>query len=539
MYVKSHRFLIVYVFIILVATQCSVQKQEQISINYVKKAYKKYQQNDFKGAIVISDTALTYNPKDTRALWMKGDALGEMGNYAEAVKMYDSCIKIKPGNGVYYFNKGNALGQMKKYKEAILAYDYAINKNFHKACSYNNRGNVEGRLKLYNEALLDYDSSIRMGGMSHRSVFINKANVYFSQKKYELALKEIDQCIKVDSSQLSYPAHYKNMSEGKLILEKNKLMLDSLFIKTMKKSPTAYTLKGYIYLLYGNYKMALTYLNREKLLPIPDDFTLYCKGLIAFNAKQYDLAQNYFDSSILLSPKEGEGYYGRGLLFTRLNKYKEAMSDFNTAISNDSTFGLNFLERGKLYILMGKTDDAINDFTTAIKLDDIRTNAEAYNARGFAYFLNQHYQQSLNDYDSAKSKTKTFYQPYYEYRREAKDAINNSGNHFCSLIEWQSPISDVNDLVDNGNFHISRQESFNANFKITLNHPIAKDKLFIMSDGQSLSDYKDSITVIKENQSTNEYKYEFAVALFLKKGRHLIGLDYGNTSSQRIAVIVE
>ena len=330
------------------------------------------------------------------------------------------------------------------------------------------------------------------------------------------------------------------MSEQKLLEQKDALLKDTLFMKQMRCFVDAYTRKGHMDILLGKYKEAARYLNYEQLLPIPCYSQLVYRSYIPFNTMQFDLATQYLDSAIAFDPKSGYAYMWKGNISRRLGRYDEALGYYNKAIEVDSTLDFIHDNRGDLYILMGRLDEAIADFEKAITIDDNKPTPWEFNARGYAYFLKKQYKESLAAYDSAIKVAKHYYQPYYNYKEEATKALQNNGNKFCTLIEWQSPVTDINGLVDSAKFHVSNGETLAVNFKITTNKPIQKDKIFMMLDGKSLSNENNSpITTIKEDAVAGKYEYGYGLKLNLYKGQHLLGLDYDNKSSQRMVVIAE
>ena len=70
------------------------------------------------GLILISSISLAYALSDAETWNSKGNALFNLGKYAEAIKAYDQAIKLNPNDADVWYNKGIALEKLGKYEEA-------------------------------------------------------------------------------------------------------------------------------------------------------------------------------------------------------------------------------------------------------------------------------------------------------------------------------------------------------------------------------------------------------------------------------------
>ena len=286
---------------------------------------------------------------------------------------------MNPKSASYRFFRAFSLSYLKRYSESVADDNFAIGNNFRKVCAYNNRAIAESKLKRYNDALKDYDSCMKAGYYYHRFVLLNKAGVYYSLDRLDLAMKAIDKCINDDPWQLSYPAHAICRLETHLVVNKAKFLKDSLFLREMRGFSDAYTYKGGLLIDGGRYKQAQYYLNREKVLPLPDYYKPINKGRIAFNTMQYDTAMNYFNEAINIDSTIANAYLWRGFLYCRLKQYQQAYADYNKAIKIDSSYSFGYLDMGRLNILLNNNDSAIAYTTKAIERDDDETILDAYN----------------------------------------------------------------------------------------------------------------------------------------------------------------
>ncbi len=100
------------------------------------------------------------NPQDAEAWNNKGNVLGDLGRYEEALAAYDKATGIDPQYAKAWNNKGNALGNLGRYEEALAAYDNAIGINPQYAEAWNNKGNALGNLGRYEEANEAFNNAI-------------------------------------------------------------------------------------------------------------------------------------------------------------------------------------------------------------------------------------------------------------------------------------------------------------------------------------------------------------------------------------------
>ena len=69
---------------------------------------------------------LDKDPGTADALFNKGAALQELGNYAEAIRYFTRALEIDPADAFTWTYSGLALKGLGKYEEAIGCYDNAL-----------------------------------------------------------------------------------------------------------------------------------------------------------------------------------------------------------------------------------------------------------------------------------------------------------------------------------------------------------------------------------------------------------------------------
>ena len=100
------------------------------------------------------------NPKDTWALYMRGNVWKSKGELDIAIKDFDQCIGLEPTNSAAFNARGNAWQDKKEYDNAIKDYDEAIRLDPKSAPLFNNRGTAWHKKKEYDKAIKDYEDAI-------------------------------------------------------------------------------------------------------------------------------------------------------------------------------------------------------------------------------------------------------------------------------------------------------------------------------------------------------------------------------------------
>jgi tetratricopeptide (TPR) repeat protein len=78
-----------------------------------------------KSMFNVFDKASKIRPDSHMAWLVRGIALGNLGQYEEAVSSYDRAIDIKPDDFGAWYNRGIALGNLDKHEEAVLSFHRA------------------------------------------------------------------------------------------------------------------------------------------------------------------------------------------------------------------------------------------------------------------------------------------------------------------------------------------------------------------------------------------------------------------------------
>jgi tetratricopeptide (TPR) repeat protein len=121
--------------------------------------------NPAKANIKALTAELEKDPKNTEALYKRGNAYFEIKDYRNAIADYDMAIKINPDSTKFYLSKGSAYIEMGEYDNAIEIFNFILEtKKFDRSffLLYERRGFAYYKKGLYETALEDYNRSLKI-----------------------------------------------------------------------------------------------------------------------------------------------------------------------------------------------------------------------------------------------------------------------------------------------------------------------------------------------------------------------------------------
>ena len=130
--------------------------------DFYLKAYEKYDQKDYKGAIGDLTEAIRLNRNYTQAYINRGNARSYLGDKQGAIADYNSAIKINPNYVEAYYNRGVTRNELGDKQGAIADYNTAIKIDPNLALAYNNRGLVRKELGDKQGAIAGYNTAIKI-----------------------------------------------------------------------------------------------------------------------------------------------------------------------------------------------------------------------------------------------------------------------------------------------------------------------------------------------------------------------------------------
>lgn len=135
----------------------------------------------FDEGIALLSQIINQNSKNEKALFLRANALKEVGLYESAIEDYTTLIALNP-DYTYYNKRGLIYEQLEKWKDAETDYSKAIKGNPKWSISYNNRGYSRMKMGNFQDAKNDFEISLKNKPIAPTTA-INYAGYYWYVKK--------------------------------------------------------------------------------------------------------------------------------------------------------------------------------------------------------------------------------------------------------------------------------------------------------------------------------------------------------------------
>jgi tetratricopeptide (TPR) repeat protein len=139
--------------VIIAASSYLITKAFKLAGDKIEIAYDQIQQ--YKEATEL-------DPKYASTWNNKGNALGNLGRYEEAIEHFDKAIELDPNNAYAWNNKGLALGNLGKHQEAIEHCDKAIELAPKYADAWYNRASYKIKINDVDNGLEDLSKAVKI-----------------------------------------------------------------------------------------------------------------------------------------------------------------------------------------------------------------------------------------------------------------------------------------------------------------------------------------------------------------------------------------
>jgi tetratricopeptide (TPR) repeat protein len=204
------------------------------------------------------------------------------------------------------------------------------------ACSFSDTENYIKRgdelilLEKYNEAISAYTKAIKLDSLNS-IVFYKRALVLYEIEKYDLAIKDLDDAIKLNP-EYDY-----------------------------------YLLRGMVYQIMNQYVLSVTDLNYALSLDSTED-AFYYRAYSYVMLKDYTKALSDFKSTIQFSPKNAEHYFNVAALLIANGGYRAAIEITDVGLAYDKNNAIAYFNKGLAYKYLNIKDSAIYNLKYALKL---------------------------------------------------------------------------------------------------------------------------------------------------------------------------
>lgn len=370
-------------------------------------------------AIAAYDQAIKHNPQFYQAYYLKGLALNESKNYAEALVALEKVIEIKPDfelAWLVWYWKAETLYNLKKYPEALVAIDRAMQLKKEEPKLYQLRGfilsdlerdpeaeealtkaielkpsvqsymiraSVRSEWDTYKErAVADNTKAIELQPNLSILYYLRSARLIDGNFYFSAAIRDIETAIKLDPNKMDYywlrgNIHWQLKDNQATIADYTKVIDNPSEIDSSRLS-SAYSFRGSAYHNLEEYNKAIADINKAiELDPKNADLYQY-RSTSRYFLKDFEGAVADFSKVIEIKPDSCDIYLLRSRIFqVVLKDEKKAIADLKKAveictknIQKIPNNPRNYLYRSAARKLLGDTKGAEEDRQKAKQLTD-------------------------------------------------------------------------------------------------------------------------------------------------------------------------
>lgn len=237
-----------------------------------------------------------------------------------------------------------------EYMNPLVFWKISWQRNPYSGTISNNLGTEYLRLGLITEAKNAFEQAVAISDRKESIVLakINLANIYRTDKKYEEAIKLLQETLQITD--------YAPFG--------------------------IYQTLGAVYMETGDEQKALQSWYKDIELYPGATETLINLGIFYFKKEEFDRAKQFFQRATEVGPEHYAGYYGLAQIYEKENKSKEAILLYQKTISLKSDDAASHYFLGMLYANSGDAK-ALNELKTAVELNP--KFAEAHNDLAVIY----------------------------------------------------------------------------------------------------------------------------------------------------------
>ena len=245
------------------------------------KAQTLFNDKKYREAIALLDKIIAANPRDARAIVLRGDSKSNLDDDQGALRDYNVAIGISPEYQYAYVTRCETRRQLDDVAGALADCNTAIKLDPTDAHAYQDRGDAYFDRESWDLALADYDKAVDLG-RSSAYLFAARCDADRLTGKRDRAAADCEKAFALDPK--SRRALWAN---GRLALTGERYTdavahLNTYIAQDPKGSNTAYYFRGLAYNRLARYKLALedlqTYVQRA-----PKDADGYKERAIARN----------------------------------------------------------------------------------------------------------------------------------------------------------------------------------------------------------------------------------------------------------------
>ena len=347
----------------------------------------------------------------------------EEADFAGAIEDYTQVIQLDPTDHVAWYNRGLARWNLRQNDEAIADYTQAIKLKPDYARAFYNRAIVRGAKGDLQGEIDDYTESIRLDPKYHQA-YNNRAATFIDMKQFDLAIMDANQAIwlKEDYTDAYYNRGLakKNMGDvsGALADYNKALEINPDYNKAYRSRGIIYEERGDLLLAKADYEnyVRLGGIEPDKIrgwiaeidaklaggasgIGDPNQMTaaqLFKRAFEKHEQGDYNGSIEDYSAVLEINPDDHIVWYNRGLGYYRIDENEKAEADYTRCIELNPNYINAYYNRGLARKRLGNSAGAMDDYDETIRRDANYINV--YRARGIIYEDNGEFAKAIADY---------------------------------------------------------------------------------------------------------------------------------------------
>ncbi len=162
-------------------------------------ATSKLAKEDFEGAVILYDKAISLDPGFNNAYIFRGNAKLKLRKWGTAIEDFNKVLELKPNDIPCLINRGTCKTNAADFSGAIEDFNKVIQLDRNNLLAYEQRGLCKKANKQLDDAIKDFEHIISESPKDTEAIS-NIADIKFDQKKYEEAHDLYSKIIKLDGT---------------------------------------------------------------------------------------------------------------------------------------------------------------------------------------------------------------------------------------------------------------------------------------------------------------------------------------------------
>lgn len=280
----------------ILAFGCMIPAAAATDGSTLDQAQRLVDKHDFKGAITLLDHLLAGDPKNAKALVLRGDAKDENGDPTGALADYNTALTINPDYAYGYATRCDTQNELDHYDDAVSDCTRALSLDSGSQLALRARSEAYYFLGDYDKALQDAQNVVTLDPTDSRAL-LTRCRAYFGAGRFEDARKDC-------TSVLTYDPDTEN----------------------------AYFYRGRSAYAQNDFPAAIADL--QKIVNLDGDFpgAHYWLAAAEYGAGRYNSALSEVDAYMLKYPHDADALLMRARVNQRLGKTSDAKADAQQAL---------------------------------------------------------------------------------------------------------------------------------------------------------------------------------------------------------------